>query len=154
MAPVPVVTVVPRPPGTGPLPKDVVRADIDGSAANAGLPANARGSLTGDEDDPAGPLSCLVRFKSFHEESAPVDIPRYERMLSELGERGWKQRGERQERKALDGSDSQFTVVLEQRGWKLKTEYGTFGDGGTVDLMAIDEACAERTRGGGEVRQG
>ncbi|MEW1694826.1 hypothetical protein [Streptomyces sp. NPDC091278] len=153
-APVPLATVVPRPPGTGPLTKEVVRADLDGSAANARVPANSRGSLTKDVDDPASPLSCVVRFMGFHEESVPVDIPRYERVLSELGERGWKQRGERQERKAVDGSDSQFTVVLEQRGWRLKTEYRNIGDGGTVSLAAFDEACLKRTGGGGEVRQG
>ncbi|MFF7679066.1 hypothetical protein [Actinacidiphila glaucinigra] len=44
----------PRPKGTGPLTKEVVRTDLDTSAADAGIPANAPDFGGMNEDAEAG----------------------------------------------------------------------------------------------------
>ncbi|KAA6217396.1 hypothetical protein [Streptomyces filamentosus] len=151
----PEVPVPPRPAGTGPLTKDVVRADVDGSVAVAGLPRNAEDyGRHSDEgvDAPEGsgfggslPGRCLLGLKSFHEESAPVDLSRYDKLLDALREREWQPVGERRNRayeEVVNLSEQSFR----QRGWLLRTDFRLQGErGGVITLNAYDEACVGKS---------
>ncbi|MEU3399163.1 hypothetical protein [Streptomyces filamentosus] len=150
----PEVPVPPRPAGTGPLTKDVVRADVDGSVAVAGLPRNAEEwGRRADEgiDPPEGssfgfslPGRCLLSLKSFHEESAPVDLSRYDKLLDALREREWQPAGERRNR-AYEEVVNLSEQSLRQRGWLLRTDFRLQGErGGVITLNAYDEACVRK----------
>lgn len=136
------VPVAPRPEGTGSLTKDFVRADLDAAAAAAGVPANAPKYALGYEQAPAdSQLSCAVGFMGSREEKAKVDVARYDAVLRELGKRGWQQEGEPQRRKDKSGKPSDAMVGLGQRGWRLTAEYRSLDNGGTIRLLAFDDAC-------------
>ncbi|MFD9421964.1 MULTISPECIES: hypothetical protein [unclassified Streptomyces] len=137
----------PRPKGTGVLTKEVVRTDLDTSAADAGVPANAPEYGRMSDDTPAGSASqsCSVAFKGFGTKTAPVDIARYEAVVGELRERDWQQPQERYERKdADDGVVNLARVVLNQRGWSVVAEYRTFQEDGVITLSAFDDACVKK----------
>ncbi|MEV6075178.1 hypothetical protein AB0L80_08760 [Streptomyces sp. NPDC052069] len=136
----------PRPQGTGVLTKEVVRTDLDASAADAGVPANAPEYGRTSEDAPAGsaPQSCGVAFKGFGTKTAPVDIARYEAVVGELRERDWQQPQERYERKGPDdGVVDLARVVLNQRGWSVVAEYRTFQEDGVITLTTFEDACVK-----------
>ncbi len=81
----------PRPEGTGPLTKEVVRTDLDTSAADAGVPANAPDFGGMNEDAEAGsPRSCGLGFKGFATKATEVDVARWESVVAELRERDWQ----------------------------------------------------------------
>ncbi|MFE6853421.1 hypothetical protein ACFVDH_21855 [Streptomyces sp. NPDC057674] len=139
-------SVPPRPKGTGPLAKDVVRADIEGSAADAGVPANAPEYGEGFGDGPPdSPMSCAVAFKGFGTKDATVDIGRYEVVVDELAERGWRYSGKGRGHEAKDGVVWAAQEMFKQRGWTLVAEYRPAQDDGVITLMAFEDACAKRT---------
>ncbi|MFG2867561.1 hypothetical protein [Streptomyces sp. NPDC048338] len=141
-------TVSPRPAGTGPLTKDVVRSDLDTSAAGAGLPANAPEFAGMNEDAPAGsPRACGVGYKGYSTKIAPVDTARFDRMVGELRGRDWQQSGERTERKGKDGAVFEARVILKQRGWTVVTQYRALRQEGDITLMAYDDACMKKNGG-------
>ncbi|MFI8769403.1 hypothetical protein ACIGN6_31490 [Streptomyces sp. NPDC053792] len=131
----------PRPQGTGPLTKSVVRADVDTAVADAGVPANAPEY---GEDRPANsPLSCGVYFKGFGEDKVSVDVARFERLVSELHERAWEQTVPRTERKG-GGVIGVAEVWLSQRGWKMSVEYRIPPEEGVITVKAYDVACLKK----------
>ncbi|MGW6704367.1 hypothetical protein ACWGDE_05685 [Streptomyces sp. NPDC054956] len=136
----------PRPEGTGPLTKDVVRTDLDTSAAAAGLPANDPEYARIQQEAPAdSPRSCSVAFKGFGSKAVPVNVARFDSVVGELRGRGWQESRERARRKVgNDGSVQLAGTAFKQRGWTLVAEYRTFTDEGVVTLMAIDDACAKQ----------
>lgn len=88
------VQASPRPAGTGPLTKEVVRIDLDTSVAAVGVPANAPEYARPFEDAPAGsPPSCAVAFRGIGDETAPLDFDRFKAVVGELRERDWQQSG-------------------------------------------------------------
>ncbi|KOG16271.1 hypothetical protein ADK34_26350 [Streptomyces viridochromogenes] len=137
--------VAPRPAGTGPLTKAAVQADIDTSVADAGSPP-ADPDWAGMADRGPG-KGCMVTYKGYGTEDAPVGVPQYEALVRELKERGWEQYGERMERRAEDPAQTVIDVqtVLDQRGWRVTTEYRAGNDHGDVKAMAYDVACAKKT---------
>ncbi|SED48292.1 hypothetical protein [Streptomyces sp. TLI_105] len=142
--------VPPRPAGTGPLAKEVVRADFDGSVADAGVPPNAPEYGETHRDAAAGSrLSCTVAFKGFGTEDTPVDLPRYRALVGELRERGWRKAGDgRGQEVAEDGTVHVAQEVFEQRGWTLVSEHRPWGDDGVITLLAFDDACMKKAGGG------
>ncbi|MCX4681142.1 hypothetical protein OG413_38725 [Streptomyces sp. NBC_01433] len=137
----------PRPKGTGLLTKEVVRTDLDTSAADAGVPANAPEYGRMSEGTPADspPQSCGVAFKGFGTETTPVDVARYEAVVGELGERDWQQPQKRYERKNMDdGVINEARTVLNQRGWTVVAEYRTFQKDGVITLSAFEDACLKQ----------
>ncbi|MFD8643756.1 hypothetical protein ACFV14_26065 [Streptomyces zaomyceticus] len=133
----------PRPQGTGPLTESVVRADLDTSVADAGVPANAPeyGEHRGSADSP---LSCGVYFKGFGTDTASVDLARFEQLVGELRERAWQQPEQRTERKDLDGAIGVAEVWLSQRGWRMSVEYRSPPDEGVITVKAYDTACLRK----------
>ncbi|MFE9631373.1 hypothetical protein [Streptomyces sp. NPDC006463] len=135
----------PRPEGTAPLTKEVVRTDLDTSAAGAGVPANAPEYARVPEDaSPGSPQSCSVAFKGFGTKTAQVDVARFKAVVSELRERDWQQLREPKERKGADGVIHEAQVFLTQRGWNMVAEYRNFQEGGAITLTAIDDACMKK----------
>ncbi|MFD5427241.1 hypothetical protein [Streptomyces sp. NPDC127084] len=136
----------PRPEGTGPITKEVVRADIDTSLADVGLPTKEPEYVRLFENAAAGsPQSCSVDAKAFGSETAPVDIARYEALVGELRERAWQQSGERTEDKGRDGEALRAArVVLKQRGWSMRAEYRSSKSSGIVTVLALDDACMKQ----------
>lgn len=133
----------PRPKGSGPITREVVRTDLDTSAADADVPPNdpAYARMSEKKAAEGSPGSCGVGFKGFGTEATPVDVSRYEAVVSELRRRDWQQRGERTESKGDDGVILEARVLLEQRGWTLVTEYRTALDDGVITLMAFEDRC-------------
>ncbi|MGW6413587.1 hypothetical protein [Streptomyces sp. NPDC055055] len=135
----------PRPAGTGPLTKSVVRADLDSSVTDAGVPANAPEYAQADDDAPAGsPLSCGVTFKGFGTDTAALDLTRFEALLNELRERAWEQPAQRSERKDRDGVVGVAEVELTQRGWSMRVEYRNLPEEGVITVLAYDLACLKK----------
>ncbi|MFI6416945.1 hypothetical protein ACIBG6_05905 [Streptomyces sp. NPDC050842] len=135
----------PRPQGTGPLSKEVIRSDLDTSVADAGVPANAPKYARTFDDAPVGSKqSCSVAFKGFGTETTPVDLARYEALVGELRERGWRQSGDRKERKDVDGAIGEVQAVLKQRGWTIVTDYASIPEEGVITLMAFEDACMKK----------
>lgn len=130
----------PRPEGTGPLTKKVVRGDVDASVADAGVPDNAPefGQLDQEGASKDSVRSCAVAFKGFGTKATRVDLTRFEAVLSELRERDWRQRPK--------GADmgSQTVVVLKQRGWTLVASHMDMPDEGVITLWAYDDACMKK----------
>ncbi|AWZ09214.1 hypothetical protein DRB96_37605 [Streptomyces sp. ICC1] len=136
------VAVPSRPEGTGPLARDVVRTDLDTSAAAAGAPENDPDYLSMSEKaSPDSVKSCAVVFKGFGTDAAPVDLDRFEATVHELRKRDWKQAGKPDQRKNKRGEVFNSKVILEQRGWRIVAEYMDPPKGGTVGLVAFDNAC-------------
>ncbi|MFZ3472122.1 hypothetical protein ACODT3_15795 [Streptomyces sp. 4.24] len=134
--------VPPRPEGTGPLARDVVRTDLDTSAAAAGAPENDPDWLSMSEKaSPDSAKSCAVAFKGFGTEAAPVDLDHFEATVRELRKRDWKQAGKPEQRKNKRGEVFNSRVLLDQRGWRIVAEYMDAPMGGTLGLMAFDNAC-------------
>ncbi|MFF1409753.1 hypothetical protein ACFVX6_08145 [Streptomyces sp. NPDC058289] len=131
--------VSPRPAGTGPLTREVVRTDLDTSAAAAGAPANDPDYLRTSEA--ASAVSCAVAFKGFGTDAVPVDLARFEATVRELGKRAWKEAGKAEQRKDEKGEVYVSKVLLEQRGWRVVAEYRGAPSGGTIGLLAFDNAC-------------
>ncbi|MFI8522401.1 hypothetical protein ACIGEZ_32040 [Streptomyces sp. NPDC085481] len=139
----------PRPQGTGPLTKDVVRADLDTSVADSGVPANDPYYARTPDRAPAGSrLSCSVTYKGFGTESTPVDLAHYDGLVGELRERDWRQSGDRRERKDADGVIGVVSAVLKQRGWTMAAEYRITATGGVITLVAFDDACVKKNAAG------
>ncbi|MFD9303022.1 hypothetical protein ACFWCB_10155 [Streptomyces sp. NPDC060048] len=131
--------VSPRPEGTGLLTREVVRTDIDTSAAAAGLPAtDPEWRKMGEERKPG---QCLVPFKGFYTEAVPADPARFEAAVRELGRRDWQDAGKKEQKKDKKGKVYEATIVLEQRGWRIVAEYREIH--GTIGLTAFDIACAQ-----------
>lgn len=137
------ISTPPRPKGTGPLTKDVVRSDVTASAAEAGIPANAPDWGSGYEDAPAdSPRSCAVSFKGFGTEATPVDVPRHKAAVNELRERDWQEtRTETERNDRGDRAIHTRRTVLKQRGWTLVATYQTFDKNGEISLTAFEDAC-------------
>lgn len=138
----PAPSAAPRPKGTGPLPEKAVRADLDSSAANAGVPNNAPDfARSAEERTDDSLMSCAVAFKGFGTKTTPVDLTRFEKLVSELRERDW-----RPPRKDLKGADAagETRVVLKQRGWSMVASHMDIQKG-VVTLLATEDACVKRT---------
>jgi hypothetical protein len=139
----------PRPEGTGPLTKAVVRADLDGSAAGANVPADEE-FARGHEDARAGtPRSCSVALKAWatdpgtDTDTATIDIARYEAVVRELRERAWRVQ-DRRVRKTPDGGTGYARMIFKQRGWTLFAEFMPLGENGVITLMASEDACMKK----------
>ncbi|MBO0917068.1 hypothetical protein J1C73_22980 [Streptomyces laculatispora] len=132
----------PRPEGTGPLAKKDVRADLDTSVADAGVPDNAPEFGRDAQEGTSGgsPRSCAVAFKGFGTDTTSVDLTRFEAVVSELRERDWQQ-----PREDLKGADAvgETRVVLKQRGWTLVAGYMDIQKG-VITLLAAEDACMKR----------
>ncbi|MFI5666193.1 hypothetical protein [Streptomyces sp. NPDC051704] len=136
------IRVAPRPEGTGPLTKDFVRTDLEAAVTAAGLPANAPEYARGYERAPAdSQLSCAVGFMGSQDGTVKVDVARYEAVLRELGKRDWQQEKKPERREDKAGKVFDAKAGLGQRGWRLSAEYRTSENGGTVRLVAFDDAC-------------
>lgn len=134
----------PRPKGTGLLTKEVVRADLDTSAADAGAPASVPEFAGMNEDAEAGSLrSCGIGFKGFGTETTTVDVARYDAVVRELRERDWQPAQEPEKRKGKSGAIYDAHDLLKQRGWTMVAEYMDLGDG-VITLMAYDDACMKK----------
>ncbi|MEV6163019.1 hypothetical protein AB0L71_14020 [Streptomyces sp. NPDC052052] len=136
----------PRPKGTGPLAKEVVRTDIDTSAADAGVPANAPDyGRTYEDASDGSPQSCSVGFKGFSTKTTTVDIARYKAVLGELRERDWQQPQEQKEHKEVrDGVVHVARVPLKQRGWTMVVEYRASPVDNVITLAAFEDACMKK----------
>ena len=141
----------PRPKGTGPLVKEVVRTDLEASAADAGVPANDHEYARPFEEAPVGsPPSCAVAFRGIGDKKAPLDFEDFKAVVGELRERDWQQSGGLGERETLDGVIGDALAILKQRGWSVSAQYGIAEDGETsaITLTAHDLACMKRTGAG------
>ncbi|MFI1654859.1 hypothetical protein ACH4ZU_07995 [Streptomyces sp. NPDC020472] len=139
------VSVSPRPKGTGPLTKEVVRADLGTSLSEAGAPANDPEYARKLGEGPAGsPPSCVVVFRSIGDETAPLDFARYKAVVGELRKRAWQQSGGLRERENLDGVIGDAVSALRQRGWTMDAQYGTAQEKSAITLMAYDDACMKK----------
>ncbi|MFE2236504.1 hypothetical protein ACFXA4_28620 [Streptomyces sp. NPDC059442] len=122
-----------------------MRTDLDTSAADAGLPANAPEYAGSNENAPAGsPRACGVGYKGYGTKTSPVDTARFDKVVGELRDRDWQPSGERAERKGKDGAVFEVRVILKQRGWTVVTQYRALGDDGDISLMAYDDACMKQ----------
>ncbi|MFB7293700.1 hypothetical protein [Actinacidiphila glaucinigra] len=132
----------PRPAGTGPLTKEVVRMDLDSSAVDAGVPANVPEYGGMNEDaEPGSPRSCGLGFKGFATKTTRVDVARWEAVVRELRERDWQQDGEPETHKGdSSGKVFEVRVALKQRGWTLVASWDDVRDG-VITLNAFDDAC-------------
>ncbi|MGN5633901.1 hypothetical protein [Streptomyces sp. AC154] len=134
-------SAAPRPEGTGPLPEKAVRADLDSSAANAGVPDNAPDYARSTEERTDDSLaSCGVAFKGFGTKTTPVDLTRFEKVVSELRERDWQP--PRENRKGTDAV-GETRVVLKQRGWSMVASHMDIQKG-VITLLATEDACVKR----------
>ncbi|MGW1771306.1 hypothetical protein [Streptomyces sp. NPDC002104] len=143
------VAVSPRPEGTGPLTREVVRTDLDSSAAAAKAPAtDAEWAAMPEDAEPGSLSSCVVAFKGFETDGAPLDHERFEATLRELGRRGWKQVGKPEQVKDKNGEVWTSKVLLDQRGWRIVAEYRDGPPGnGTISLPAFENACVDAQGG-------
>ncbi|MFD4377475.1 hypothetical protein [Streptomyces sp. NPDC058486] len=136
-APVP---VPPRPAGTGPLTKDVVRADVEGALKAADAPPDEREFAERIEKEML--LGCAVYYKGFGDGEHPADLALYEAVVDGLGERAWRFAKNGNQYEAVNPQE-----VFKQRGWTLVAEFRSgVGDGeGTLGVVAYDDACMEKT---------
>ncbi|GGT26530.1 hypothetical protein GCM10010222_80420 [Streptomyces tanashiensis] len=140
------VSASPRPKGTGPLTKEVVRADLDTSLSDAGAAANDPEYARRLEEGPASsPPSCVVVSRSIGNETTPLDFARYKAVVGELRERAWQQSGGLRERENLDGVIGDASATLRQRGWIINAQYGTAQEKSAITLMAYDDACMKKS---------
>ncbi|WP_406363387.1 hypothetical protein [Streptomyces sp. NBC_01579] len=133
----------PRPKSTGLLTKEVVRADLDTSAADAGAPASVPEFAGMNEDAEAGSLrSCGIGFKGFGTETTTVDVARYDAVVRELRERDWQPAQEPEPERRKDKSGAIYVAhdLLKQRGWTMVAEYMDQ----VITLMAYDDACMKK----------
>ncbi|MCX4659122.1 hypothetical protein [Streptomyces uncialis] len=139
----------PRPKGTGPLPREVVRADLDTSAADADVPANEEFARDAAGVRPGTAASCSVALKAWTTDTTatPVDIARYDAAVRELRERDWRTHDQRV-RKTPDGETEYARMILKQRGWTLFTEFIGPGHDGQISLRAFEDACMKKVGAG------
>lgn len=136
-----------RPEETGPFTKERARADVDAATADAGAPPADPEWAKRYEDAPAGSVNtCLVAYRGYATEAAPVDLGRFEAVLGELRERGW------QEQRPKDGvehkADEMAEAVLTKRGWSLVVEFRALPETDHyVDMMAFGKACVDKHGG-------
>ncbi|MFI5860548.1 hypothetical protein [Streptomyces sp. NPDC051546] len=126
-----------------------MRTDLDTSAAAANAPAtDPEWASTSEGAEPGSLSSCVVAFKGFESDAAPLDHERFEATLRELGRRGWKQIEKPEQVKDKKGEVWTSKVLLDQRGWRIVAEYrdGPTGNG-TISLPAFDNACVEAQGG-------
>ncbi|MEV6198757.1 hypothetical protein AB0M64_02140 [Streptomyces sp. NPDC051771] len=142
-APSDAAPVPPRPAGTGPLTKDVVRADVDGAVRAAGAPSGDPEWAAMGDRDPAG---CTVAYKGFAAKEAPADLARYEALRDELGKRAWRLTGE-PSRRERDGEVHSVVQVLKQRGWSMVVEFraGVEEGEGEIAARAYEDACVKKS---------
>ncbi|MFF5972328.1 hypothetical protein ACFY7C_12500 [Streptomyces sp. NPDC012769] len=138
---------IPDDPGTGPFTKVRVRADLDASAVDAGAPPNdPRWVAMEKSAEAAGsPAACAVQYRSFGTPGERLDVRRYEAVLGELGERGWRRSGERQQRTAPDGTVGEASQTFTKRGWSLVAQYWGVPETGHIGLVATEDACVRRS---------
>ncbi|MEU3607215.1 hypothetical protein AB0E83_17485 [Streptomyces sp. NPDC035033] len=134
----------PRPAGTGPLTKDVVRADVDGAVEAAEAPPGDREFSAGMEERLQG---CAVHYKGFGDEEHPGELARYEAVTAALRERAWRFAKKGNQHEERDGKVFSAQEVFTQRGWTLVAEFrpGAEEGRGTFGIVAYDDACLERT---------
>jgi hypothetical protein len=117
------LSAAPRPKGTGPLAKEVVRTDLASAAADAGVPANDHEYARPFEEAPVGsPPSCAVAFRGIGDKKAPLDFEGFKAVVGELRERDWQQSGVLRERETLDGVIGEAHAILKQRGWSVTAQ--------------------------------
>ncbi|MFB7372378.1 hypothetical protein ACFC0D_21320 [Streptomyces sp. NPDC056222] len=137
-----------RPEDSGPFTKDRARADLDTSTADAGAPAADPDWAAMDARAKPGSLgACGVSYRGYGTEKDRVELPRYEAVVDELRERGWRQAGERRERKTGDGTIGEVLWVFKKRGWTLVTEFRNFPDAGYINLAAFEDTCRDQAVG-------
>ncbi|MEV3875056.1 hypothetical protein [Streptomyces sp. NPDC049906] len=139
-----VTPVPPRPQGTGTLSKEVVREDLDTSAADADIPADKEFARGAANARPGTPRSCSVSLKALSTDTTPISIARYDAAVRELRERDWHTHDQRV-RKTPDGTTDYARMILKQRGWTLFTEFMALGDDGQISLTAVEDACMKKT---------
>lgn len=140
-----VIPAPPRPQGTGTLPKEVVRADLDTSAADARVPVNEEAARQAANARPGTPRSCGVSLRAWTTDTVamPVNVARYDAMVRELRERGWRTHDQRV-RKTPDDRTGYARTILKQRGWTLFTDFIGPGEEGIISLTAVENACMKK----------
>ncbi|MFC8507428.1 hypothetical protein ACFU3J_05050 [Streptomyces sp. NPDC057411] len=134
---------------SGPFTKERARAELEAAAADAGAPAPDPDWASMSKEAPAGSLgACTVNYKGFGTQGERVEVGTYEAVLAKLRERGWQETGQRNERKAQDGTVGLVQNGLRKRGWKLVAEFRAFPEEGSVSLVAFEDACTRRVRKG------
>ncbi|MFJ7423427.1 hypothetical protein ACIQXD_33195 [Streptomyces uncialis] len=139
----------PRPKGTGTLPEEVVRADLDTSAADADVPANEEFAREAAGVPPGTAASCSVPLKAWVTDTTatPINIARYDAAVRELRERDWRTHDQRV-RKTPDGETEFARMILKQRGWTLFASFMGPGDDGEISLRAVEDACMKKVGAG------
>ncbi|GAA3396146.1 hypothetical protein GCM10017752_48820 [Streptomyces roseoviridis] len=138
----------------GAYTKARARAELDASAADAGAPRNDPRWVAMEKSAQASrsPLACVVQYQGFGTRGKRLDLPRFEAVVGELRERGWQRSGEREERRAGDGTVSEARQAFTKRGWSLVAMYWGVPETGRIGLVATEDACVARA--GGEPGQG
>lgn len=130
-----------------PLTKERALAELEGSAAEAGAPAPDPDWAAQSKKAEAGSLgACGVDYKGFGTEGERVEVGTYDAVVGKLRERGWRESGQRTERKSDDGTVGVVQALLKKRDWTLVAEFRGVPGPGTVTLTAFEDACVERVR--------
>ncbi|MFF8603977.1 hypothetical protein ACF065_23805 [Streptomyces sp. NPDC015232] len=136
------------PADTRPFTKDGMRAELDATVKDAGAPPMDP-DVAELERRPAraGSLAaCGVVYRGYGTDDEPLDPGRFDAMVDELRERGWRQAGERKERKDADGVVGEVLQVFKNRGWTLVAEFRGLPEPGYINLAAGEDTCVrERT---------
>ncbi|MEU2503597.1 hypothetical protein ABZ621_02690 [Streptomyces sp. NPDC007863] len=136
--------VPPRPAGSGPLTKDVVRADVDGAVRAADAPPGLPDQAGPGDRDPAG---CTIVYRGFAEKDVPADITRYEALKDALRARAWTyvRKGPGQDERGGEVHHAQ--EIFKQRGWTLVTTYyqGVEKEDDQIGVLALDDVCAKKS---------
>ncbi|WP_185893489.1 hypothetical protein [Streptomyces sp. WAC08241] len=121
---------------TGPVTKASAQADIDAAVADAGAPA--------DDPDWAKMTAarCGAGYRGYGTEDEKADLGRYEAVVGELRERGWRPSGEAPERKDESGTVRSAQKVFTKRGWTLTAEFQGV-EAGLINVSAADKACID-----------
>ncbi|MGX2996110.1 hypothetical protein JNUCC64_17810 [Streptomyces sp. JNUCC 64] len=137
----------PRPKGTGPLDKQVVRTDIETSTADAGAPKSHPDFSRMTKAVPVGsPQSCYVGYKGIGAGKTPVGVEQYDAVLDGLRAREWRTTKD-QKGYGKDGATvGDATTALAQRDWTLVVELMSYGDpkDGVLTIVAYENRCVAR----------
>ncbi|MER7520771.1 hypothetical protein [Streptomyces sp. NPDC126499] len=138
-----------RPVDAGPFSRERVRGELAAAMADAGAPSTDPSWETLVKRLPADSWArCLVVHKAHGTRTAPLGLRRYEAVLGELGERGWRERpGLRKETKGEGGAAGEVQRVFTQRGWSLVAEFRGLPATGQIGLQASEDACVARAGG-------
>ncbi|MFJ6578489.1 hypothetical protein ACIQMY_21280 [Streptomyces sp. NPDC091368] len=132
---------------TGPFTKGRAQADLDGAMADAGAPSADPDWGRAYAKAPAGSAqTCFVFHRGYATKGESVDLGRFEAVMGELSERGWKEQQPKDgvERKA----EEMAQAVLLKRGWSLVAEFRSFPEADSyISLAAFDKACVEENGG-------